>query len=53
MTDWGLAFEIVGIGILSIAVVLSVVTFIMWLYGKLLQRFGGGKSANDKAIKEN
>ena len=48
MTDWVLALEIVGMGIGSIVVVLSLVTLIMWLSGKLLQRFGGGEPDKDK-----
>ena len=44
MTDWVLALTIVGTGIGAIVVVLSLVTLIMWLCGKLLQRFGGGES---------
>ena len=48
MTNWGLAFEITITGIVSIAVILAVVTLIMWLSGKILRRFGDEESAGDR-----
>ena len=48
MSDWGLTGRIVGTGVLSVAVVLSIVTLAMWAIGRMLRRVGSGEGKQDQ-----
>ncbi|MFC2058339.1 hypothetical protein ACFLTS_01680 [Chloroflexota bacterium] len=48
MSDWGQTLEIVGWGVLYIAVVLSIVTLAMWTVGKIFRMVGSNTGKKDK-----
>ena len=48
MNDWGQTLEIVGWGVLYIAIVLSIVTLAMWAVGKIYRMVGSDAGQKDK-----